>query len=345
MLIISIFNYNMDRNYDNLIIKVLFNTTGRLNGRRTDKILANKYPNILSYLNNRYQDSTCLRETLLRIYFHIEERPVCLNCGKPVEFIGKKKKMYASFCCCKCNTLYHDLGKKWQQTQINYNLKHYGVKYNFQVDSVKKKRVETLIEKYGVEQPLSNPDIHKKFLDTLTENHDGQSIKWIYKNVIMKKSIETSLKRYGVKYPMQSKQIQDKVWSTMKKNHSFNRSIPEDKCYEMLVDKFGKDDVIRQYKSDLYQWHADFYIKSIDTYIECNFHWTHGEHPFNENNEDDLKIVNEWKNKNTEYFNNAVNTWCNLDVNKRKMAKQNNLNYLEFYYIEELEKWISEIKK
>lgn len=310
----------MYRNYDNLIIKVLFNTKGRLNGRRTDKILANKYPNILSYLNNRYKDSTCLRETLLRIYFHIEERPVCLNCGKPVEFIGKKKKMYASFCCCKCNSIYHDLGKKWQQTQINYNLKHYGVKYNFQVESVKKKRTQTLIEKYGVEQPLLIPKSKEKYYNTC-------------------------LKRYGFTSPLKNPKIMDKVWGTMKKNHSFNRSIPEDKCYEMLIDKFTKNDVIRQYKSDLYPWHADFYIKSIDTYIECNFHWTHGEHPFNKNDKNDLEIVNEWKSKNTEYFNNAINTWCNLDVNKRKMAKQNNLNYLEFYYIEELEEWISQIKK
>lgn len=130
----------INMNHDKLIKKVFFNSSGRLNGRRTDKILANKYPNIAEYLDNRYSNSTCLRETLLRIYFDIEVRPVCLNCGKPVEFIGKKKKMYASFCCCKCNSIYHDLGHKWQLTQQKYNLKHYGVKYNFQVEKVKKNR-------------------------------------------------------------------------------------------------------------------------------------------------------------------------------------------------------------
>ena len=186
-------------NYDKLIKKVFFNSSGRLNGRRTDKILVNKYPNISEYLDKRYLDSTCLRETLLRIYFDIEVRPVCLNCGKPVEFIGKKKKMYASFCCCKCNSIYHDLGHKWQMTQQKYNLEHYGVKYNFQVEKFKKKRTETLLEKYGVEQPLLNKEISAKYRNTCK-------------------------KHYGVESPMKSKLIRDKTWATMKANDSFKKS-------------------------------------------------------------------------------------------------------------------------
>lgn len=302
-------------NHDKLIKQVFFNCNGRLNGRRTDKILANKYPNIAKYLNDRYFDSTCLRETLLRIYFDIEIRPVCLNCGKHVEFIGKKKKMYASFCCCKCNTLYHDLGHKWQLTQQKYNLEHYGVKYNFQVEKFKKKRTETLIEKYGVEHPLLNKEISAKYRNTCK-------------------------KHYGVDSPMKSKEIQDKTWATMKANNSFNKSKPEDECYEMLVNNFSKDDVVRQYKCDRYPWHCDFYIKSLDLFIECNFHWTHGGHPFNKNDKNDLEVINEWKTKNTEYFNNAINTWSNLDVNKRETAKKNKLNYLEFYSLDDVRKWI-----
>ena len=302
-------------NHDKLIKQIFFNSSGRLNGRRTDKILANKYPNIAEYLDNRYSDSTCLRETLLRIYFDIEVRPVCFNCGKQVDFIGKKKKMYASFCCCKCNSIYHDLGHKWQLTQQKYNLEHYGVKYNFQVEKFKKKRTETLLEKYGVKQPLLNKEISAKYRNTCK-------------------------KHYAVESPMKSKLIQDKTRATMKANNSFNKSNPEDTCYELLSNKFGKDNVVRQYKCELYPWHCDFYIKPLDLFIECNFHWTHGGHPFNQTNEDDIKLLNKWKTKNTEYFNNAINTWSNLDVNKRNTAKKNKLNYLEFYSLDEVEKWI-----
>ena len=38
----------------------------------------------------------------------------------------------------------------------------------------------------------------------------------------------------------------------------------------------GNEDIIRQYKSDLYPFACDFYIPSLDLYIECNYHWTHG---------------------------------------------------------------------
>ena len=39
------------------------------------------------------------------------------------------------------------------------------------------------------------------------------------------------------------------------------------------------------------------------------------------------------KSKNTQYHNNAINTWTIRDVKKRNIAKQNNLNYLEIFSI------------
>ena len=37
------------------------------------------------------------------------------------------------------------------------------------------------------------------------------------------------------------------------------------------------------------------------------------------------------KSKNSGYYQNAINTWTIRDVNKRNIAKQNNLNYLEIF--------------
>jgi hypothetical protein len=37
---------------------------------------------------------------------------------------------------------------------------------------------------------------------------------------------------------------------------------------------------------------VDIYIKSLDIFIECNFHWTHGGHWFNYNDEQDIKRLN-----------------------------------------------------
>ena len=51
-----------------------------------------------------------------------------------------------------------------------------------------------------------------------------------------------------------------------------------------------------------------------------------------------------WKAKNTKFYNNAIQTCTNRDINKRNIAKKNKLNYLVFYSILEIEKWIKDGK-
>jgi len=116
-------------------------------------------------------------------------------------------------------------------------------------------------------------------------------------------------------------------------------SKSENKSYNVLKEKYS--DIIYQYKSDLYPFNCDFYIPSLNLYIECNYHWTHGGHPYNENNKKDQNQLKNWKEKNTKFYNNAINTWTIRDVNKRNIAKQNNLNYIEFWSLKELKTWLN----
>ena len=92
---------------------------------------------------------------------------------------------------------------------------------------------------------------------------------------------------YGVDNAFQVKEVIDKLKAikdtmqlhrdkTRKLNGTFKTSKQEDKVYEILCEKFTKDDIVRQYKSNKYPFSCDFYIKSLDLYIECNFSWTHG---------------------------------------------------------------------
>jgi hypothetical protein len=83
----------------------------------------------------------------------------------------------------------------------------------------------------------------------------------------------------------------------------------------------------------VYPFNCDFYIKSINTYIELNALWTHGGHFFNPDNEDDIK---ELKNrselaKNSQYYRNSINVWTIDDIKKRDTAVANNLNYIVFW--------------
>jgi hypothetical protein len=86
---------------------------------------------------------------------------------------------------------------------------------------------------------------------------------------------------------------------------------------------------------------CDFYIKHLDIFIECNFHWTHGGHWFDANSEYDINKLNIWKNKNTKFYNTAIDVWTRRDIMKYNMAKTNNLNYVVFWNLTEFNNWIN----
>lgn len=208
---------------------------------------------------------------------------------------------------------------KMEQT----NFKKYGYKHNWQdpeeqkrshSKEAKEKQKQTCLKRYGVE-------------------YSGQA------EIKKKRTKETCLKHFGVEYAAQATIVKEKQLESKRRHHTFNTSIPEDETYKLLTEKYVN--VQYQYKSKDYPFNCDFYIPSLDLYIECNYHWTHGSHPYDENDEDDINLLNAWKNKKTKFYDNAACTWSIRDVNKRNIAKQNNLNYIEFWNINEVKEWLN----
>ena len=153
---------------------------------------------------------------------------------------------------------------------------------------------------------------------------------------------------YGVDNAFQVKEVIDKLKAikdtmqlhrdkTRKLNGTFKASKQEDKVYEILCEKFTKDDIVRQYKSEKYPFSCDFYIKSLDLYIECNFSWTHGGHWFDKNSQEDLQRLAFMKSKHTKYYDNAIQTWTVRDVKKRECSQNNKLNYIVFWSLDEFD--------
>ena len=126
----------------------------------------------------------------------------------------------------------------------------------------------------------------------------------------------------------------EKSVKTKRKRNSFNTSLPEEQYYAQLLTQFSRDDIIRQYyDKSRYPFHCDFYIKSIDKFIECNFHWTHNNHPFNETNNEDIEEAKLLQTlaQNSKYYQVAYDVWTRLDVRKREIAIKNNLHYEAIY--------------
>lgn len=164
------------------------------------------------------------------------------------------------------------------------------------------------------------------------------SKKWreISEKTRVKKLMTTQIEKYGG-VGLAGKQTYNKAMSTIiDKNRKLNRfeSVGEEIVYNLLVEKFGSDDIIYQYgihpADARYPYSCDFYVKSLDLFIELNTHFSHGDHWFDSSNHDDVLKVNHWKEKGGRWLK-IIKSWTVLDTEKRQIAKANSLNFLVFW--------------
>ena len=407
---------------DQIILDYFIKSNGHINVQR----LTNISEEYKEYLDNRYTDSQSLRETIKRIQYNIEVRPVCVICGKPVKFLNGKKNQLFNKTCCKehanmldgitvkkvLKDIYSDVNKKqeinnkiretcllkygdehysnrikaketclqrygvtsplkseiFKQKSKETCLQRYGVEYTGQIPEKIEKTHKVCLEKYGVDSVFKVQKFRNQSLDTCIKKYasnedDINSIVNIGQLKYVKDKIKnTCLEKYGVENPMQtqyyknlissilsSNEIQEKIYNTKLLNNSFNISYQEDVCFDLLKEKYS--DCIRQYKSELYPFNCDFYIPSLDLYIEYNGSHYHHYHPFDINDDNDINELNRLKEKaensnahkngKKSQYDNIIYTWTILDLKKRNIAQQNNLNYIEFWNINEVKEWIN----
>ena len=235
--------------------------------------------------------------------------------------------------------------------------KKYGVTHPMKLEKNKEKLVNTNLEKYGVKCSLQNEEIDKKSRKTCLEKYGDE--RFTRTELFLEKQAKTCLERYGYKtnfgsenckektkktclerygninysksdnYKMRLPEILKKSKETKDKNHTHNSSSIEEQFNAWLIE--NKINFKRQYSSDKYPFCCDFYFPDTDLYFEINGHWTHGGHIFNCNDENDIKKLEDWKLKETEFYNNAIKTWTIRDVEKAKTAIKNKLNYKVVY--------------
>lgn len=344
---------------NNIILKYLY----RNDKVNVNKIRSKKYQNIRNYLFSYFDDNpSTFTEILFRIKYNVK-RNYCIICGKPTYFKGiswyeKTGKLYADFCSCKCSMN----SKKTKEAYRKSCLKRYGVdnpmkdkniinkgketcknKYGVVRASLLKeyqdKAKKTNLLRYGVEVPLQNKEINKKWHATCYKNFGTYSP--LANKEIHSKTEETTYKKYGVTCILTTKENKEKLvssktkkkrYDTLKRNHTFNTSKIEESIYKELIKIYGKSDVFREYNKDIrYPYRCDFYIKSLDLFIEVQGYYTHGKHQFNPSCVEDQVLLQKYKDKYGEN-SQSVTIWTIKDVEKRNKAKQNNLKYLEIFH-------------
>lgn len=259
--------------------------------------------------------------------------------------------------------------KKEQEKQLirKYNFDknkalHFVKKYQINLDKLKRNYIENPLKtsrsnRYHLELPekedLEYLYCEKGFSQTELSQFFGFKMvgNWLHKFKIKQNKEQISNSKKGVilrKYGS-IENFKKLEYQTKKQNNSFNRSNPEKRILQLLLEKFP--DTISQYRSDVYPFNCDFYIPSKDLYIEYQGSWTHGGKPFDKNNPEDLKKLESWKEKSKEinfkgkpkhFYLVTIDVWTIKDPQKRKIAKENNLNYLEFFTEKEFLNWFNQ---
>lgn len=296
--------------------------------------------------------------------------PLCEKetCRKPL--IGKNAFIsndmrYAHYCGGQCATSCKEVIEKRKQTNLKHlgtewpgqsqkvrdkametYRKHYGTDHYFQSQAFKETVIPKWIEKYGVDNPSKNENTVKKIQKTFIEKYGCISPN---QNADVQAARRTRcIEKYGVDNWMKTEKAsklasirKEKEIETKRKNNTLTTSKSEEKTFSLLKEKFPR--TIRQYHSEKYPFYCDFYIPEKELYIELNGNWTHGFHPYNKDSIEDSKRLMEMKEKNSKYYDKAIYVWTVLDPKKRETAKANNLNFIEFWNVEEVKTWLSTI--
>lgn len=334
-----------------------------------DKIVKNKIKNmpdeIKEWLGRRFGDSESYNEAIYRVKLHIETRPKCSICGNPVKYKGAGR--FAKVCSPSCS------GKQSLKSVIE----KYGVRSTLSLSDVKQKSSKTIYKKYEVNNVSKSPLIKAKKQKTFLE-HFGYANNFSNKKTLEKaisRSMLASEKRkstFKSKYDVSmvgqlnkgkklsdahkkkisqvvsSPQFQQKRNNTLAEHHTWNTSKYEDLVYQELIRWFQKDDVKCQYRCERYPFNCDFYIKTIDVFIEVQCSQFHHFHPFNFDSIIDKQELRKLRMKATDkhpQYKNIIETWTVSDVKKRKIAKKNNLHYIEIWPDTDIKHIIEELKK
>jgi len=263
-------------------------------------------------------------------YLKKESEGSCKICGKPTKFINFQHG-YRDTCCSACTMEMR-----------------YGVRNSFQLESVKDKIKQTMLDRYGVENTSQSEEIKQKKIDTFKKNygvdHNLQRKEMIAKthsDEIIKKQSESRKKTLKQKYGVENSYlIEDVVRRTYDSTKSKSEQYFEDKLKEFSID------FIAQYKDEKYPYYCDFYLPEYNCYIELNIYWLHQKHWFDSKDNNDLKTIEKIKSKvesssgeTSKFYKRSLEVWTEVDLEKREVARKNNLNYKVFWTQEEIEEF------
>lgn len=281
------------------------------------------------------------------LYIKTENEEICNlpGCNNKTPFLSLSKG-YKNHCCASHATLNPKTQAKIRKTC----LEKYGVLSSNQSDIVKEKMKHTLIKRYGVDNCQKCKSISDKMIKTRHKNNlEKYGVEEPVKSQDVRNKISKSTREYMLNRSQKEKdEFYHKIREIKRIHGTLSTSKPEEDFYNWLLTIFEKSDIYRNYSDDSrYPFMCDFYIKSLDMFIELNLFWMHGFHWFNKNNINDVNKLNFWKEKAEQghkQYKVAINVWVNSDLKKYNIAMKNNLKYIVLWNNEDILKFKEKIE-
>lgn len=182
------------------------------------------YNKIIKSVSNEFS----FKEKLYIIYHDIES-PKCKICDNMVD-LWSFEKGFKTYCSVQCLGKDEEIKKRKKQTYIE----KYGVDNPNKSEIIKEKKKKTNIEKYGVDTPLKSVKIQEKIK-------------------------KTNIEKYGTKNPFQSEEIKNKIKRNFLKKHGVEHSSQifevTEKRKKTFLKKYGvdnpnKSDTIKEKKKN-----------------------------------------------------------------------------------------------
>lgn len=207
---------------------------------------------------------------------------MCDMCLKEFSFQAKKSYIERErhYCSRLCRSSAMSKGGPIYEALASASMKKYGTRHPMQSVDVKKKLAETFRQRYGVDHNFKIPEIRDARNRTWDTIYGGRPSKHVS---VKEKMFQTNIVRYGAGSPLASSENIEKSHGSVAKARRFEtlkisgglmKSALEDAVYNVLVDLFGRDAIERWVR--VFDHNIDFYIKTIDTYVEFDGVYFHG---------------------------------------------------------------------
>ena len=204
---------------------------------------------------------------------------------------ARKEKKVIIYECDQCKSVFEGKYQKKFLTNRKFHLCSY--------ECLGKSRS---VKGVALEYQLESRDMkkwHSSMTKTLKKRYSVENVSSL--DWVKDKKVDSTMRNFGVSNPLKCKEIQQRVISTRLKNEEKVKmwiSKPERKFRELLNEEFGKDNVKIQRLIEK-KWSIDFYVLSIDTYIQFYGVYWHGlNRPIEEikqsSKKQDITIYGKW---------------------------------------------------